>query len=359
VTTALETRYRRLLGILPAGYRAEWEEEMVATFLQSMATDDADDAEYLADDGRPGWSEVASVAALAVRLRIPVVRRHIGGSDSPPRFRLLGDAVRIVALLGLLVQAAFAGVSLATQLWLAGKVPGLAPPPQEWVTPLTALWPTTLVVLAFAALPAYVALVLGHWHVARVLASVALGAVVVSAVTAAVNGDPLLAGRYLALLIDALLLAALWAFHRTAPPVRRRPWLLALPVATGLAAAVFMVSARFPVTWVLLDWAALCCLAATAGIAVHLVAVAAGRARRAGAWPLALTIVAAGALGQRVVTLIESSGNIPPGQRAAFLLTGAVEVVAIVAVGLPGALRCHREWRRLPAPPVASPLART
>ena len=43
---------------------------MVATFLESMDTDDAEAAEYLADYGRPSWSEVASVAALAVRLRL-------------------------------------------------------------------------------------------------------------------------------------------------------------------------------------------------------------------------------------------------------------------------------------------------
>ena len=49
---------------------------MVATFLESMASDDAEAAEYLADYGRPSWSEVASVAALAVRLRL-------GAADAP------------------------------------------------------------------------------------------------------------------------------------------------------------------------------------------------------------------------------------------------------------------------------------
>src|SRR5712691_13419723 len=66
----LEVRYRSLLRVLPAGYRETWEEEMVATFLESMATDDPDRAGYLADFGRPSWSEVASVLALAVQLRL-------------------------------------------------------------------------------------------------------------------------------------------------------------------------------------------------------------------------------------------------------------------------------------------------
>ena len=59
--SVLEDRYRRVLRALPAAYRARWEEEMVATFLASMATDDPDEAEYLGDYGRPSWSEVASV----------------------------------------------------------------------------------------------------------------------------------------------------------------------------------------------------------------------------------------------------------------------------------------------------------
>ena len=76
----LEQRYRLLLRtLLPASYRKVWEEDMVATFLESMDTDDAEAAEYLADYGRPSWSEVASVAALAIRLRL-------GAAGAPPRY---------------------------------------------------------------------------------------------------------------------------------------------------------------------------------------------------------------------------------------------------------------------------------
>ena len=57
MTNVLEERYRSLLRILPADYRAEWEEEMVATYLQGMATDDEEIAEYLAEFGRPAWSD--------------------------------------------------------------------------------------------------------------------------------------------------------------------------------------------------------------------------------------------------------------------------------------------------------------
>jgi hypothetical protein len=63
----LEQRYRLVLRVLPAAYRKAWEEDMVATFLDSVDSDDAEAAEYAADYGRPSWSEVATVASLAVR----------------------------------------------------------------------------------------------------------------------------------------------------------------------------------------------------------------------------------------------------------------------------------------------------
>ena len=76
--TRLEERYRRVLRLLPVSYRVIWEDDMVATFLASTHTDDRDEADYLADFGRPSWAEVASIAALAIRLRI-------GSAGAPPR----------------------------------------------------------------------------------------------------------------------------------------------------------------------------------------------------------------------------------------------------------------------------------
>jgi hypothetical protein len=35
VNTELERRYRRLLRLLPAGYRQAWEEDVVSAFLHS------------------------------------------------------------------------------------------------------------------------------------------------------------------------------------------------------------------------------------------------------------------------------------------------------------------------------------
>jgi hypothetical protein len=108
----LEQRYRLVLRVLPAAYRKAWEEDMVATFLDSVDSDDAEAAEYAADYGRPSWSEVATVASLAVR-------RCLGAAGAPPRYVAWGQTVRLVALTGLLVNAAAATIEAGSTLWLA------------------------------------------------------------------------------------------------------------------------------------------------------------------------------------------------------------------------------------------------
>jgi hypothetical protein len=99
--TRLEQRYRLVLRLLPAAYRAAWEHEMVATFLESRASDDPETAEFVAGFGRPSWPEVASVAALA----------------------------------GMLTNAAVAGISLGTALWHTGRFAWLPPPPRATPPP--------------------------------------------------------------------------------------------------------------------------------------------------------------------------------------------------------------------------------
>ncbi|MGK5741455.1 hypothetical protein [Micromonospora sp. URMC 103] len=72
----LEERYRFILRLLPAAYRQEWEDDMVAAFLRSMDTGDPETTAYAADYGRPSLSEVASIVSLAVRLRLGGLTRH-------------------------------------------------------------------------------------------------------------------------------------------------------------------------------------------------------------------------------------------------------------------------------------------
>jgi hypothetical protein len=174
----LEQRYRVVLRtLLPASYRKLWEEDMVATFLESMASDDAEAAEYLADYGRPSWSEVASVAVLAVRLRL-------GAANAPLRSGAWGEAVRLVALMGLLVHAAAATIEAGSTLWLAGRVDWLAAPPGDWAPALPhRAWPTISTIAGLLWLPAYVGLLLGYRRAAQLLAFLALVPATIAAIS--------------------------------------------------------------------------------------------------------------------------------------------------------------------------------
>ncbi|GAA0374752.1 hypothetical protein GCM10009530_26600 [Microbispora corallina] len=87
----LEDPYRRVLRLLPASYREGREEEMVAAFLEGSPG--------AGDNARPRWPEVASVAALAIRVRLGgpgsqgrgvVVLAHERVADLA-----LGDLVRV------------------------------------------------------------------------------------------------------------------------------------------------------------------------------------------------------------------------------------------------------------------------
>lgn len=336
MSASLEERYRSLLRILPADYRADWEEEMVATFLAAELSDDRfddpEDAEVHAELGRPGLSEMASVLGLAIKLRLP------GVGHGARRPQLAGEAVRLVAVIGLLVSAATSAVSLAVHLWLAGRpaVPDGMP---------TGTVPTAQALLVTMSVPAYLALVAGHRSAARLLASISVGAVVVIAVGDLVAGSPFLAGRWVALLLDLLVFATLWAHHDESPPLARRPWLWALPAAVGVAAAAVAATAAFGVTWWLLDWPALSCTVVVGALAAQL-------ARRGGpAWSLALSLLAGVVLAQRLVTLPEFVASSADGRHGVVLAAGLAEAAAVLLVGLPVALRARRAWSELPPEP--------
>jgi hypothetical protein len=75
----LEQRYRRVLRLLPGYYRDNWEEDMVAAFLDSWLTGDPDEDVAILEFCKPTRPEVASVASLAVRL-------YLGGTGAPRRY---------------------------------------------------------------------------------------------------------------------------------------------------------------------------------------------------------------------------------------------------------------------------------
>ncbi|GAA4211069.1 hypothetical protein GCM10022252_79710 [Streptosporangium oxazolinicum] len=312
----LEKRYRYWLRLLPASYRAEREEEMVSVFLEgSPGVSD--------DDGpRPRWSEVASVAVLAVRVRL-------GGAGHPvPRFLAWGETVRLVALLGLGLQA-FLGALAATGTLRAYGMIGTTEPmiaqiagPAGSPERLAAILGGLAGALWFAPLAALLA---GRPRVARALALLALVLevpgliqVFLTALSRLIafsglttfSGLPVFSGLPdfsgltvfpwsvpVGLLPPLVTVLALWAgFHRDARPERRSLWLLLPPLVSGAALVGMYEAVASPTiaawVWPWLDLPGLVSvLILGAGVAyacVHAYAPA----RRTPSWPLALAILA-------------------------------------------------------------------
>jgi hypothetical protein len=281
----LEQRYRRVLRLLPAAYREAWEEKMVATFLDSMDSDDVEAAQYAADFGRPSWSEVASVVNLAVRLRV-------GAAGASPCSLAWGQALRLVALIGLFVNATAVTVEAGSRLWLSGRLGWLPAPPPEWVTATpSSTWRTLWDLAGLLWLPAYVGLLLGHWRAAKLLAGLGVLADVVAAISATVGAiawsAPLPVTVWSHLMVDTLVVLALVAFHRGAPPVRRRPWLVAFALGIAVLLGLHLL-VRATAPWVLVDWPGLYCLLVLGAAVAHLSASAGGRGLSTSSWSLAL-----------------------------------------------------------------------
>lgn len=326
--TELERRYRRLLRLLPASYRQVWEQDMVATFLAGALPADSDDAEFAAEHGRPDWAEVGSVVALAVRLRL-------GGVGAPPRSLAWGDAVRRVALVGLLVNAVGALAGVASLFWQPLRFPDL---------PIATRSVTVWTLLGLGWVAAYVALVIGHRRAARQFAGLSLlPTVITTAVDLAATGGAYLASHTVELLMTAVPVLALSAFHRDAPPVRSRPWLVALPVGVALVTGVLLLT-QAPGRWVLVDFPGLACAATIAATLGYWVTSA-----RAASWLITLALLAVGALGLRVVTLLDylqfttSASGRNPLITAAIVETGMVLVLAVPLV-----IFAIRALRKLP-----------
>jgi hypothetical protein len=258
---------------------------------------------------------------------------------------LWGNAVRLVAVVGLLSHAASATVGLGVMLWVGGRLPIAPPPPAEWHTALpTGWWPSVTVVAHLLWLPAYLALLFGHRLVAQLLAVLALGAVVLANLHKFDTGAPFVLSDLVFLAFAALPVLALVAFHREAPRVRARPWLIALPVAAlvelGFLLAQPIDLRRFP----LLDWPATTCVMLVAAALVHL-----ALPRRAPSWSLALALLGVAVFTLREMTLMEYVHAAPESQRATLTTLGLLEVAAVAAVTVPLAILAARALRRLPA----------
>lgn len=108
----LEVRYRRLLRVLPAGYRAVREQEMVDAFVQTSLDANPELADLTLQAGWPGLRESASIVRLALRLRW-------ADPQAPERYRVRAAGLRVATLASLTVLAVTAAQSVLSQVWVA------------------------------------------------------------------------------------------------------------------------------------------------------------------------------------------------------------------------------------------------
>ncbi len=101
----LERRYRQVLQLLPGWYREQWEEDMVADFQDSWLTGDPEADEYISTVAGPTWTEVASVAVLAVRLYLGGAGPRAEATASPRAGVSRGEVLFCLAVFAVLCLA--------------------------------------------------------------------------------------------------------------------------------------------------------------------------------------------------------------------------------------------------------------
>lgn len=300
MSSDLERRYRRVLRLLPGWYRDRWEQDMVAAFLDSWLTGDPETDEYIGKAAGPSGAEVASVAALAVRL-------HVGGAGTPRR-HAWGQAIRRAVLAVLLVHAVLAVDILVFLMWGRRLVGWLPPPPAGFVTAApTGAWITVYYLVNAAWIVIFVTLARGHYHTARVLAALAIVPGLAALLQAQVTGimpAPFAPWDFWVLLNLAPVLA-MAAFHPGARPPASRPWLLALPAGYLLVyGPLLALEATGNSAW-LPDFSGLCCILVGLACLAHAPRAWSRQAAGPGLWSLTLALLAAVAGVYRILTLAD------------------------------------------------------
>jgi hypothetical protein len=294
----LEQRYRRVLRLLPGYYRAKWEEDMVATFLDSWMSGDPEDDAWILEFGRPGWPETASVATLAARL-------YLGGAGAPRRYFAWGQAVRGVVLTVMLVHATLA-LDTFVRLGWDHHLFGVPTPPALLGGTPGGIALTVTCVVACAWIVVFAALLLGQYRVARVIAALTVLVDLTTVLQHQLAGtQPLPYGAWAFwLLLDLAPALAMAAFHRDAPPPARWPWLLALPVNYLVVVVPLLVieATGYLLAWVP-DFPGLCCLLVALVCLAHAPRAWSLHSASTGVWSLTLALLAAVATAERIISL--------------------------------------------------------
>jgi hypothetical protein len=348
----LEQRYRRVLRLLPGYYRDQWEEDMVAAFLDSWMTGDPDEDSVTMEFDRPSWPEVASVAGLAARL-------YLGAAGTPRRYFAWGQALRGAVLAMLLIHAA-AGLDGLVSVFVPGngRRPVPAPPATIAAAP-GSLWPAIVwYAVGYVWIVIFVALVLGHYRVARVAAVLAIVPALVWLLRGQLTGDllsPFGSWSYW-FLSDLTPVLAMAAFHRDAPPVARRPWLLALPAYYLLVPGpVLAAKLTGHFAWVP-DNPGLGCILVALLCLAHVPRAWSSRAGT-GVWSLTLVLLAGVTGGYRIISL----GDYLQDPHLVFYLQGPhltdvglaelLILAAAVALVVPDAVRAQAAMPSAPLHP--------
>jgi hypothetical protein len=342
----LEQRYRRVLRLLPGYYRDQWEEDMVAAFLDSWISGDPDDDEWALEFCKPTWPEVASVAGLAARL-------YLGGAATPRRYFAWGQAVRNAALAVMLVHAVLGLEVLVRTAW-SRRLFGLPEPPASLVvTSPGGVWPAVYHVVNVAWIVIFVTLALGHYRTARVLAVLAIVPGLAALLQAQLTGTmPAPFGPWAWwVLFDLGLVLAMTAFHRDAPPPPRWPWLLALPAGYLLVyVPVLALLATGNFAW-LPDFPGLCCLLAALACLAHVPRAWSRQAGGSGVWSLTLILLAAVAGVFRIVTLTAYQHD------RHLMAVSLTELLIVVGAAALVARDAARAQAASPAPPFPGTIA--
>jgi hypothetical protein len=342
----LEQRYRRVLRLLPGYYRQQWEEDMVGAFLDSWLTGDPEVDVAVLKFCRPSLAEVASVAGLGARL-------YLGGAGAPRQYFAWGQAIRRAVLAVLLVHAVL-GLNVLVRTAWSRRLFGLPAPPASLVASSPGgVWPTVFHVVNVAWIVIFVALALGHYRAARVLATLAIVPGLAALLQAQLTGImPAPFGPWAWwVLLDLVPVAAMAAFHPDAPPAARWPWLLALPAGYLLVfGPVLALLATGNSAW-LPDFSGLCCLVAAFACLIHVPRAWSRQAAGSGVWSLTLILLAAVAGAYRIITLTAYQHD---PHLIAVSLTELLILLAAAALVAPDAARAQAAT---PAPPYPGTIA--
>jgi hypothetical protein len=169
--------------------------------------------------------------------------------------------------------------------------------------------------------------------IARVLAAAALVPSLVSfGVRATLAGGAFLASDVSRLHVAVVPVLAAAAFHPESPPVRERPWLVALPVGV-VAVTVLGFLPQHPGSGVLIDMPRMACVfVCVAGVA-YLAAPGLGWGGQSASWSVALAVLGTGVLGLRLVTFVDYLGFADRTEGLyARVTVGVVEAIATAAI---------------------------